>query len=184
MDGPKRASQSYAAQFHVVLVEPQIPQNTGNIGRTCVGFLTHLHLVGPLGFELRDRWLKRAGLDYWEHLEWFYYPSWRDWLDTVTVQSRLVLFSAKSDRLFYEHQFQAGDILVFGQETQGLPQELMDLFPDQCFQLPMPGPIRGYNLATSVAMALTEAWRQVFWANPYLDTKVPIDRSSKPPPKA
>ncbi|MBX9766658.1 MAG: tRNA (cytidine(34)-2'-O)-methyltransferase [Bdellovibrionales bacterium] len=147
--------------FNIVLVEPEIPNNTGNIGRTCVGGNAHLHLVGPLGFEISDKQLKRAGLDYWKDLTWTQHASWEDLWSKVEDPRRIFLLSAKATKSYFDVQFQEGDWLVFGKETQGLPQPLLNQYPDQTLLIPMYGPVRGFNLASSVAMVLYEGIRQV-----------------------
>ena len=147
--------------FNVVLVEPEIPNNTGNIGRTCVGGNAHLHLVGRLGFEISDRQLKRAGLDYWKHLAWTQHSSWEELWAQIPDPSRVFLLSAKAKKSYFEAQFQFGDWLIFGKETQGLPPALLERYPDQTYLIPMFGPVRGFNLASSVAMVLYEGIRQV-----------------------
>lgn len=146
--------------FNVVLIQPEIPQNTGNIGRTCVGYHSSLHLVGPLGFEISDRQLKRAGLDYWPHLEWVEYLNWTEWWETVSDKSRVFFLSTKAERPIYEIEFQVGDWLVFGCETRGLKEEIITTFAAQTYQIPMRGSIRSLNLATSVAVVLYEGVRQ------------------------
>ena len=147
--------------FHIVLIEPEIGANTGNIGRTCVGLKAKLHLVGKLGFDITDRRLKRAGLDYWHHLDFVHHANWEDWWSTVPDPSRVFFFSTKARKSLYESGFQSGDWLVFGRETKGLDPEVLERFPEQLAQIPMTGPIRSLNLATSVAVALFEAHRQV-----------------------
>ncbi len=146
--------------LNVVLIEPEIPSNTGNIGRSCVGFNAQLHVVGKLGFDISDRRLKRAGLDYWPHLTFTHHASYSDWWQRVKDPSRVFLFTTKSNKNFSEVQFQAGDWLVFGKETKGLDESLLKEFPNQCLTIPMVGPIRSLNLATSVAVVLFEAFRQ------------------------
>lgn len=149
------------AKFHVVMVEPEIPQNTGNIGRTCVGLQADLHLVGPLGFTITDRQLKRAGLDYWQHLRWRYYQQFSEWEKTVPNPHRVFYFSAKADKIFFEQSFHPGDSFVFGKETKGLDDEILRRNKEQCLLIPIDGPVRGYNVATAVAMVLSEAHRQM-----------------------
>lgn len=146
--------------FHIVLVEPEIGANTGNIGRTCVGLKAKLHLVGKLGFELSDRQLKRAGLDYWPHLDFVHHATWDDWWRTVPDPSRVFFFSTKAKSSLYETQFQKGDWLVFGKETKGLAPEVLEKFPQQLRSIPMTGPVRSLNLATAVAIAVFEGHRQ------------------------
>jgi tRNA (cytidine/uridine-2'-O-)-methyltransferase len=152
--------------FRVVLVTPEIPQNTGNIGRTCVGLNSSLDLVGPLGFELSHARLKRAGLDYWPQLSWANYQNWDHWrqknLTTRQQVERTFFFSAKASKLYYDIPFATGDKLVFGCETQGLPDPILEEYFERTYLIPTPGPVRGYNLATAVAIVLFEAYRQVY----------------------
>lgn len=151
---------SKGRSLNVVLVEPEIPSNTGNIGRSCVGYEAHLHLVGKLGFELSDKRLKRAGLDYWPHLTFTHHPTYESWWNQVPDHSRVFFFTTKSSKDFSQTRFQEGDWLVFGKETKGLDESLLARHPDQCLTIPMSGPIRSLNLATSVAVVLFEAYRQ------------------------
>ena len=146
----------------VVLVNPQIPPNTGNIARTCAATQTELHLVGPLGFELSDRYLKRAGLDYWHYVELHFYPDceafvthWRQ------VGVNLLGFSVTGTVNFWDYHYQATDWLLMGSETDGLPQSMRDLCA-QLLCIPMPqSEVRSLNLASSTAIALFEARRQL-----------------------
>lgn len=147
--------------FRVVLIEPEIPNNTGNIGRTCVGSFCELHVVEPLGFEINDKQLRRAGLDYWPHLEFFQHKSWEDWWQQVEDPSRVFFFSTKVEKTFYQHDFQEGDWLVFGKETKGLDPEIIEKFSNQCLTIPMQGPVRSLNLATAVAIVTFEGIRQL-----------------------
>ncbi len=146
--------------FHIVLVEPEIGANTGNIGRTCVGLEAKLHLVGKLGFDITDRKLKRAGLDYWPHLDFEHHPTWEDWWRTVPDPKRVFFFSTKAKVSLYETRFEKGDWLVFGKETKGLDPEVLERFPDQLAAIPMTGPVRSLNIATAVAIGIFEAHRQ------------------------
>lgn len=148
-------------RFNVVLIEPEIGANTGNIGRTCVGLDSKLHLVGKLGFTITDRRLKRAGLDYWPHLDFVHHQTWDDWWRTVPDPSRVFFFTTKAQATLYDTPFQEGDWLVFGKETKGLDPEILEKFPSQTRRIPMTGPIRSLNIATSVAIALFEGFRQV-----------------------
>ncbi len=152
--------------FKIVLVEPEIPQNTGNIGRTCVGVNCELHIVGPMSFEINDTQLKRAGLDYWQHLKWFYYPSMDEWLKTVENPDRVFYFTTKVAKTFYEVSYQAGDWLVFGKETKGLPPEIINNNKDQAVTIPQIGPVRSLNLATAVAISIYEGYRQIHFQAP------------------
>ena len=146
--------------FNVVLHEPEIPSNTGNIGRTCVGSGASLHLIEPLGFEISNSQLKRAGLDYWKHLDWFLHKSWQEWLSTVKNPDRIFFFTTKTDKPLESEEFQPGDWLVFGKETSGLPAELLGGFDGRRLAVPMYGPIRSYNLANTVSVAAYEVLRQ------------------------
>lgn len=147
--------------FRVVLIEPEIPNNTGNIGRTCVGSFCELHVVEPLGFEISDKQLRRAGLDYWSHLEFFQHKSWQEWWKLVENPERVFFFSTKVNKTIYEHQFQQGDWLVFGKETKGLDAEIIAKYSNQSLTIPMQGPVRSLNLATAVAIVTFEGIRQL-----------------------
>jgi tRNA (cytidine/uridine-2'-O-)-methyltransferase len=148
-------------RFHVVLIEPEIGANTGNIGRTCVGLECKLHLVGKLGFDITDRRLKRAGLDYWPHLDFVHHATWEDWWKEVPDPSRVFFLTTKAQADLFETEFQPGDWLVFGKETKGLDPEILARFPAQTRKIPMTGPIRSLNIATAVAIVLFEGYRQV-----------------------
>lgn len=151
-------------RFNIVLIEPEIPNNTGNVGRTCIGGSANLHLVGKLGFEIDDRKLKRAGLDYWKYLEWYHHKTWEDWWDVIPDKSRVFFFTKKTDKTIYHSKFKNGDWLVFGKETKGLPDEVLKKFDAQTLSIPMYGPVRSLNLANAVAVVLYEALRQVSFA--------------------
>lgn len=152
---------NHESLFNIVLVEPEIPQNTGNIGRTCVATRSQLHLIGPMGFEINDKQLKRAGLDYWPHLKWQYYDNYEKWWDVVPDKSRVFYFSTKSKANYYQTPFQAGDWLVFGKETKGLSTELITQNSERTFKIPLLGPTRSLNLATAVAIVAYEGIRQL-----------------------
>lgn len=147
-------------RFNVVLVEPEIPNNTGNIGRTCVGANATLHLIEPLGFELSDKYLKRAGLDYWPYLDLRIHKSWELFLEQVPDPTRLFLFTTKTQRALETQEFHEGDWLVFGKETKGLSPALLQKHDAQTLTIPMYGQIRSYNLANSVSVATYEVLRQ------------------------
>lgn len=147
--------------FHVALIEPEIPQNTGNIGRTCVGTRSDLHLVGELGFRITDKNLKRAGLDYWQHLKWQHHQQFSDWEKQIANPKRVFYFTTKAKHSYFEAKFEPGDWFVFGKETKGLDEDLLRRNPDQLLQIPMLGPIRSLNVATAVTVVLYEAIRQV-----------------------
>ena len=145
--------------FNIVLVEPEIPQNTGNIARTCAATGCRLHLVRPLGFEISDRYLKRAGLDYWHLLEIFYYDSFAE-LEAKFPNSRFFYFTTKGRTRHSDASFRDGDFLVFGKETKGLPEELLLRHPDECLRIQKFSEDRSLNLSNSVAVAVYEALRQ------------------------
>jgi tRNA (cytidine/uridine-2'-O-)-methyltransferase len=142
-----------------VLYQQEIPDNTGNVGRTCVALGAKLWLVRPLGFRLDDHHLRRAGLDYWEHLDWEAVDDW----PALRVQlsgRRLWLFSKRATRAYTEAAFRPGDALVFGSESRGLPPSVLAQDPDGCLRIPICAAARSLNLAVSVAVAAFEALRQ------------------------
>jgi tRNA (cytidine/uridine-2'-O-)-methyltransferase len=147
--------------LHIVLVEPEIPPNTGAIARLCAATHTTLHLVEPLGFKLDDKTLKRAGMDYWQHVTW---KSWPDWptLRAAHAGARFHFLTTKTPRPYTEARFGPDDFLVFGRETKGLPESLLAENAESCLTIPMPNPqVRSLNLATAAAIVLFEALRQV-----------------------
>ena len=146
--------------FHVVLFQPEIPPNTGNIIRLCANTGSHLHLIHPLGFELDDKRLRRAGLDYHEFAQVAQYPDLDGFIQTVQP-NRLLGVSTRGRRRYDQVDYVAGDALLFGPETRGLPQKvLLELGPDQVLRLPMQQGQRSLNLSNAVAVLLYEAWRQ------------------------
>lgn len=147
------------APFHIVLVEPEIPPNTGNIARLCGATRTVLHLVGKLGFATDDRTLKRAGLDYWHAVDVRYWASLPE-LKAAFPEGRFVYTSKKASRSYAEFAFRERDFIVFGKETQGLPEELLTANPETTVRIPIFGPVRSINLATSTGIFLYEALRQ------------------------
>lgn len=147
--------------MNVVLVEPEIPNNTGNIGRICVGLWTKLHLVGPLGFEISDKQLKRAGLDYWPNLDWELYPNWDNFEPVLPDnKSKIFVLETGSDKSFYDLKFEEGDFFLFGKETVGLAPALREKYADRVVSLPFPGKIRSFNLANCVSMVMSHAFSQ------------------------
>lgn len=156
-----RPHQKAPPLFHVVLIEPDIPQNTGNIGRTCVGTRSELHLVGKLGFEITDRNLKRAGLDYWQHLTWTHHQTMGEWQSQISNPQRVFYFSTKATQTYFDVEYQIGDNLVFGKETRGLDEDILRQNPDRILQIPILGPIRSLNVATAATVVLYEAIRQL-----------------------
>lgn len=146
--------------LHIVLYQPQIPPNTGNIARLCVATGATLHLIKPLGFSLDDSTLKRAGLDYWQHLSWKVYENWDHFL-LQQPTARLHFFSKKAKTPYTKKAYQKEDYLVFGSETQGLPEAMMRQYEKDLATIPMWGPTRSLNLATSVGIVCYEALRQI-----------------------
>jgi len=146
--------------LNVVLVEPEIPNNTGNIGRLCVGTESRLHLIHPFGFVINDANLKRSGLDYWVHLDVTEYQNVEEWMNVIPDKSRVFLMSSHATNSIYENEFRDGDWLVFGKESFGLSQEVLSLF-DNHLTIPMSKLIRSFNIANSVAFVVGEAKRQI-----------------------
>lgn len=146
--------------LNIVLVEPEIPNNTGNIGRLCVGTESRLHLIHPFGFVINDKNLKRSGLDYWVHLDVTEYQNVAEWTAQIPDTSRVFLMSSHANISIYEAQFQDGDWLVFGKESVGLSQEVLAQFENH-LTIPMSNLIRSFNIANSVAFVVGEAKRQI-----------------------
>ncbi|MCP3960186.1 MAG: tRNA (cytidine(34)-2'-O)-methyltransferase [bacterium] len=148
--------------MHVALVAPEIHWNTGNIGRTCLATGASLHLIRPLGFSLDDRYLKRAGLDYWRHVEPRIWPGWQAFEANLPELGEPFFFSAEADRDLWSVRFPPGAVLIFGSETSGLPAEIRQHHADRLLAIPMvDGPVRSLNLSTSAAIAIYEARRQL-----------------------
>ena len=146
--------------LNIVLVAPEIPQNTGAVGRLCVCLGATLHMIEPLGFSLDESHLKRAGLDYWKHLEFKVHETWENFLINENPKN-LFFASTKGEKSYLEFNFQKGDSLVFGNETRGLPEKFYHDYTDKLFQIPMPGNFsRSHNLANAVAIISYEAYRQ------------------------
>lgn len=150
--------------FNIVLVEPEIPQNAGNIARTCAVTGSVLHLVRPLGFEVTDKQLKRAGLDYWHFLDIRYYDSITEIMDKFYNGKNFWFFSTKAKHTHSEVKYADGDFLVFGKETKGLPEDLLESNYEQCVRLPMRGETRSLNLSNAVCVGVYEALRQTNYA--------------------
>ena len=151
--------------LNIALIEPEIPQNTGNIARTCAATGARLHLVGPMGFTVTDAKLKRAGLDYWHLLDITYYDSLTDFLDK-TKGAQHYFFTTKAMQTHTQVNYADGAYLVFGKETAGLPEELLHANPERCVRLPMREGARSLNLSNAVAVGVYEALRQ--WGFPQL----------------
>jgi tRNA (cytidine/uridine-2'-O-)-methyltransferase len=145
--------------LHVVLHQPEIPDNTGSVGRTCVALGAKLWLVRPLGFRVDDRHLRRAGLDYWQYLDWEVVDDWSALMERLPG-CRPWFFTKHAATIYTRASFAAGDVLVFGSESQGLPRSLVEVQPDRCLRIPMAADARSLNLAVSVAVAAFEARRQ------------------------
>lgn len=145
--------------FHIVLIEPEIPPNTGNIARLCGATGTVLHLVGKLGFSTDDRQLKRAGLDYWSEVDIHYWPDLES-LQAAYPDARLIYTSKKAEAPHTAFSFKEGDFLVFGKETKGLPEQLLADNRELTIRIPMSGKVRSLNLSTSAGIVLYEALRQ------------------------
>ncbi len=147
--------------MNIVLVEPEIPPNTGNVARLCAATRTALHLIEPLGFRLDDTQLKRAGMDYWQHVQWRRWPSWAAFADGLASGERLWFIESGGPRLYSEATFGTNDYLVFGRETAGLPKTLLQENHDRWLRIPMFNPqARSLNLSNCVALVLFEALRQ------------------------
>jgi len=146
--------------LNIVLVEPEIPNNTGNIGRLCVGTESRLHLIHPFGFKITDANLKRSGLDYWVHLDVTEYQNVDEWMAQIKDKSRVFLMSSHSAKSIYDADFRDGDWLVFGKESVGLGKAFMEQFENH-LTIPMSNLIRSYNIANSVAFVVGEAKRQI-----------------------
>lgn len=147
--------------MHIVLVEPEIPPNTGNVARLCAATKTALHLIEPFGFKLDDKRLKRAGMDYWRHVEWNRWPNWSEFQGKLPPNARLWFIESNGPCLYTEVRYEANDYLVFGRETAGLPRPLLEQHRDRWLRIPMFNPkSRSLNLANCAALVLFEALRQ------------------------
>ncbi|HUB07020.1 MAG TPA: tRNA (cytidine(34)-2'-O)-methyltransferase [Myxococcales bacterium] len=149
------------ARLHVVLVEPQIPPNTGNVARLCAVTGARLHLVGPLGFSIADKDMRRAGLDYWDRLWRRHHADLAEFLAFLPAGARLHLFTARAQRSLWEVRFEPDDYLVFGSEPHGLPRSLLEARPDRTVAIPMLAGSRSLNLATAAGIGLYEGLRQI-----------------------
>lgn len=150
-----------AVLAHVVLVSPEIPWNTGNVGRSCLAFGGLLHLVRPLGFSLSSSALRRAGLDYWQYVQPRVWDSWPAFADALPALGEVFFFSAEGERTLFEIAFPPHPVLVFGRESVGLPESLRRQFAERLVRIPQePGVVRSLNLSSAVAVALAEVYRQ------------------------
>ena len=153
------------AIINIVMVEPEIPQNTGNVARTCAATGARLHLVGPTGFKIDDKKLKRAGLDYWQYLDITYYDSLEDFFSKNSGE--FFYFTTKARHTYSEIEYPDNCYILFGKETKGLPEELLLKNPERCVRIPMQNDIRSLNLSNSVAIGVYEILRQ--WDFPSLE---------------
>ncbi|MBQ4463138.1 MAG: tRNA (cytidine(34)-2'-O)-methyltransferase [Eubacterium sp.] len=177
--------------LNIVLLEPEIPQNTGNIGRTCVATGTRLHLIEPMGFQVTDKWVRRAGLDYWDKLDVTVYDSYPDFLYknfgvvsgsadvgqvglAESVQPDLYFASTKARHVYSDVSYSDDCYIMFGKESAGIPEEILVEHPDRCIRIPMWGDIRSLNLSNSVAIVTYEVMRQ--WGFDGLNTKGELHR--------
>ena len=147
------------AKLNIVLYEPEIPANTGNIGRTCVATGTKLHLIEPLGFSLSEKALKRAGMDYWSQLEVERYVNYEDFLQR-NPGAKIYMATTKAKKIYSEASFEPDSYIMFGKESAGIPEEILVEHPEECVRIPMIGETRSLNLSNSVAIVLYEALRQ------------------------
>lgn len=150
--------------FQIVLVEPEIPPNTGNIARLCAATRSHLHLVEPLGFRIDEQAVRRAGLDYWPLVQLSTHPDYctaREHIRAALPSARHFLFTGKASASYIDVEYRPGDVLVFGRESSGLPDSLLAAYPHELVGIPTLGPVRSLNLSNAVAIALYEALRQV-----------------------
>jgi len=146
--------------FHIVLYQPDIPPNTGNIARLCVATNSHLHLIKPMGFSLSDRRLKRAGLDYWQHLKITIHDSADDFFEYAYGKT-LYFATTKASKTVFDFQYKCGDMFMFGSETKGLPEKLLNKNIEHCINIPTTTGVRSINLSDSVSIVLYEAIRQI-----------------------
>jgi len=146
--------------LHVALIEPRIPPNTGNIARLCAAAGAPLHLIEPLGFSLDDREVRRAGLDYWDKVDLWVHPDWFAFRDAI-ARDRCLYFSANATRDLAAAPFAWNSVLVFGNETDGMPARILEKHPERCFRIPMPGEVRSLNLGNAVSVVLYEGLRRI-----------------------
>ena len=150
--------------MNIILHQPEIPQNTGNIGRTCVATGTSLHLIEPLGFRLDEKSIKRAGMDYWQHLDVHRYVNFEDFLEK-NPNAKIWMATTKAKHTYSEVEFGENDFIMFGKESAGIPEEILVDYEDTCIRIPMLPEIRSLNLSNSVAIVLYEALRQQGFAS-------------------
>ena len=156
------------AKLNIVLYEPEIPANTGNIGRTCVATDTRLHLIEPLGFRLDEKSIKRAGMDYWKDLDVTTYVNWEDFCQK-NPEAKIYMATTKAKHVYTEVSYESDCYIMFGKESAGIPEEILKDHPDTCVRIPMVGETRSLNLSNSVAIVLYEALRQNEFSNMKLE---------------
>lgn len=158
---PPIVNSDHPQKLNVVLYEPEIAYNTGSVGRTCVAVGARLWLVRPLGFQIDDKKLRRAGMDYWQHLEWETVVDWDTLLERLEGH-RFWFFTKTAQRTYTDPQFEPNDVLVFGRESSGLPQAILNDHQDCCLRIPIQPEARSLNLSVAAAVAIYEARRQIF----------------------
>jgi len=147
--------------MNIVLINPEIPFNTGNIGRTCVATNTKLHLVGNLGFEMTDKYIKRAGMDYWQYVDYKTYKNFDEFLNSIPTNADLFFLSTKGKKTFWQAKYSKDGYLIFGSESAGLPKDFYKKYENKLYTIPMDGKVRSLNLSTSAGIVLYEALRQI-----------------------
>jgi len=156
--------------LHIALIEPEIPQNAGNIGRTCVGLGARLHFIGKLGFSLSGKDIKRAGLDYWDKLQFNHHKDWDTFVAALGDNVDIVFFSARGKRVLWDYPFRHPVCLIFGSESRGLPPSFYKKYFEKLIRIPTEGPIRSLNLATAVGIGAFEAVRQFKYDRKYTES--------------
>lgn len=157
--------------MNIILFQPEIPANTGNIGRTCVATNTKLHLIEPLGFRLNEKEIKRAGMDYWEHLEVFTYVNFEEFLEK-NPDSKIYMATTKAKHVYTDVSYEPNAFIMFGKESAGIPEEILVDYEETCIRIPMLDKIRSLNLANSVSIVLYEALRQNNFSDMQLEGKL------------
>ena len=165
-NAPGESPARFFTTMNIVLINPEIPFNTGNIGRTCVATGTHLHLVGRLGFKIADKEIRRSGLDYWPKLRWTRHNTFEDFLAHAGPAADLIFFSTKGQTSFWQAKYTPDSYLVFGSESSGFPPEIYEKYAGRLFRIPVTGDVRSLNLSSSAAVALFEALRSTGWEQP------------------
>lgn len=168
-DTPLTWNNQVEPSFRIVLYQPEIPANTGNIGRLCVGCGAELHIIKPMRFILDDKHLKRAGLDYWDKLKLYMHDSLDD-LVAKYPDNHIYFCTTKTNKKYTDRVFKRGDLFVFGPESRGIPEDILDHYQEWNITIPMTGDIRSINLANSVSIILYEAWRQLSFQSELTDS--------------